>query len=71
MGGTPPHWYMGRLEALESHADRIIRNEKTAKVKDKDGVLQPVVDEGGRQVMQSLILDVQQTSRKFDQDSLA
>ena len=60
-----------QLQALESNAEKIIRNEKTAMVKDKDGVLQPVADAGGRQHMQSLILDVQATSRSFDHDALA
>ena len=36
-----------QLQALESNAEKIIRNEKTARVKDKDGVLQPVADAGG------------------------
>ena len=42
-----------QLQALESNAAKIIRNEKLARVKDKNGVFQPVVDEGGRQHMQT------------------
>ena len=60
-----------QLEALQTHAEKIIRNEKMARVKGHDGVLQPVADEGGRQHMQSLILDVQATSRSFDRNALA
>ena len=46
----------GNSLALESHAATIIRNEKTAKIEDRDGVLQPVPDEGGREQMRSVIL---------------
>ena len=60
-----------QMQALESNAAKIIRNEKLARIKDKDGVFQPVADEGGRQHMQTLILDVQATSRSFDHDALA
>ena len=37
----------GSINALQSQAARIIKNEKTPTVVDNDGVLQPVVDEGG------------------------
>ena len=60
-----------QMEAMQTHAGKIIRNEKMARVKGHDGVLQPVADEGGRQHMQSLILDVQATSRSFDRNALA
>ena len=59
------------MDALQTHAGKVIRNEKKAMVKGKDGALQPVTDEGGREHMQSLILDVQATSRSFDQNALA
>ena len=52
--------------ALQSHAATIVRNEKQARIASKDGVLQPVADEGGRQILQSLILDMQSTARCFD-----
>ena len=42
-----------------------------AKIQDKSGVLQPVVDEGGRQSLQSLALDVQAAARAFDNDAQA
>ena len=61
----------GNIEALQMHAATIIRNEKTAKIADKEGVLQPVTDEGGRQCMQSLILDVQSTARSFGEAAQA
>jgi len=61
----------GNIDALQMHAATIIRNEKTAKIEDRHGVLQPVPDEGGRQCMQSLILDVQSTVRSFDEAAQA
>ena len=36
----------GTLEALNTHAATILRNEKKAQIATKDGVLQPVPDEG-------------------------
>ena len=59
------------IEALQSHAATILRNEKTARVQSKDGALQPVVDEGGREHMQALILDLQTTARTFDDKAKA
>ena len=47
------------ITALQSHAAQIVRNEKQARIVGSDGLLQPVVDEGGRQSIQSLILAVQ------------
>ena len=48
----------GNIEALQNHAATIIRNEKTAKIEDRDDILQFGPDAGGRQCMQALILDV-------------
>jgi hypothetical protein len=59
-----------QLDSLHRNAEKIIRNEKTARIKGKDGKLQPVPDEGGRENMQSLILDVQGTASSFDSNSL-
>ena len=59
------------IDALRNHAATIIRNEKTAKIEDRDGALQPVRDEGGRQCMQALILDVQSTARSFGEAAQA
>ena len=53
------------LEAMQSHASKIIRNEKSAKIEDSSGILQPVADEGGRQCLQSLTLDVQSAASSF------
>ena len=61
----------GNIEALQKHAANIIRNEQTAKIEDRDGVLQPVLDEGGRQCMQALVLDVQATARSFGEAAQA
>ena len=61
----------GNIEALRQHAATIIRNEKTAQIQTRDGDLQPVPDEGGREVMQSLILDVQATARSFGENAQA
>ena len=49
----------GNIQALQDHDVTIIHNEQTANIEDRGGVLQPVPDEGGRQCMQGLIMDVQ------------
>jgi hypothetical protein len=61
----------GNIEALHSHAATILRNEKKARVQDRDGVLQHVPDEGGRHNMQALILDLQSTALTFDEAAQA
>ena len=61
----------GNIEALQTHAATIIRNEKAAKIADKNGVLQPVTDAGGRECMQRLILDVQSTARSLGESAQA
>ena len=38
----------GSLEALQSQAARIAKNERTPTIAGADGVVQPVADEGGR-----------------------
>ena len=60
-----------QIEAMQTHAEKIIRNEKMARVKGHDGVLQPVADEGGRQHMQALILDGQSAARSFGETGQA
>ena len=59
------------IERVQSQAAEIIRNEKEAKVQDSDGALQPVVDEGGRDNLKPLILDLQATARGLDQGAEA
>ena len=59
------------IQALQNHAATILRNERTARVQSKDGSLQPVADEGGREHMQALILDLQTTARTFDDKAKA
>ena len=54
------------IEALQKQAATILRNEKKARVLDKDGAPQCVPDEGGRQCLQSVILDLQSAARTFD-----
>ena len=49
----------GTIDAVTKHAAQIARNERTGTVADKDGILQPVADEGGRHVFKSMVLDVQ------------
>ena len=61
----------GNIAALQSHAAKIVRNERMARIQDSDGVLQPVVDAGGRENMRALILDVQSTARCFDETAQA
>ena len=57
----------GNITVLEAHARTVIRQEQTARIEDENGVMQPVRDEGGRQHMESLILDVQSTARSVGQ----
>ena len=47
------------------------RTKKTPTVVDNDCVLQPVVDEGGRHEMKSMVLDVQTVARSFDEKTQA
>jgi hypothetical protein len=61
----------GTIEAVSAHAATIAKNERSAKIVDNDGVCQPVVDEGGRHAIKSLVLDVQQVVRSFDEKSRA
>ena len=57
----------GTIDAVTKHAAEIARNERTEKVADKNGVLQPVADEGGRHVFKSMVLDVQQVARSLEE----
>ena len=61
----------GTIEAVTKHAAKIARNERKAQVADKDGVLQPVADEGGRHVFKSMVLDVQQVARSMEENGNA
>jgi hypothetical protein len=54
------------ITAMEQHAAEIVKNEKKAMVERSDGTLQPVVDEGGRHSLKSMVLDVQSIVRSFD-----
>ena len=60
-----------KIAALSTHAKNIATNEKKAQIVDNDGVAQPVVDEGGRHCMKSLVLDVQQVARSLKDSDLA
>ena len=55
------------IEEIQSQATKIIRNERTAKIEDRNGVLQLVPDTGGRHCFESLVLDVQASVRGFDE----
>lgn len=59
----------GTLGALQEQAARIAKNEKTPMVADSSGALQPVADEGGRHVLNTMVLDVQTAARSFDERS--
>ena len=59
-----------KIQALSTHAKDIAKNENKAQIVDNDGVLQPVVDEGGRHCMKSLVLDVQQVARSLKESDL-
>ena len=49
----------GQIELMHEQAAAIAKNELHGKVADADGVLQPVVDEGGRHCLKSVVLDLQ------------
>ena len=57
----------GTLVALQEKASRVAKNETTPTVADSNGTLQPVVDEGGRHAMRTMVLDVQSAARSFDE----
>ena len=57
----------GTIETLENQAKEVLRNESRATVADSSGILHPVTDEGGRDVVQSLVLDVQHVAKAFDE----
>ncbi|MCP4965331.1 MAG: hypothetical protein GY926_08845, partial [bacterium] len=61
----------GTIDALQTHAAKLIRNEKQARIQDESGVLRPVIDEGGREALKPLILDVQSTVRGLDDTAQA
>ena len=61
----------GSIQALQSQAASIAKNEMTPTVAGADGVLQPVADEGGRHCMKSVALDQQTVARSFDQKAQA
>ena len=51
-----------RIEQLQEHARTVAANERAAMVEGADGALQPVVDEGGRDVVRTMVLDLQNTA---------
>ena len=61
----------GSIEELQSKASKIIRNERAARIEDRNGVLQPVPDAGNRSCLESLVLDVQASVRGFDESAQA
>ena len=65
------HALQGTIETLQTHAAQIAKNEKRITIEDTNGVLQPVVDAGGRHNVNSLILDVQSVVRSFDEKTQA
>ncbi len=61
----------GHIHALEAHAAQIVKNEVKPTVADNSGVLQPVVDEGGRHALTSMVLDMQTVARSLDEKARA
>ena len=59
------------IASVQKQAAAISRNEREAKIQNNDGALQPVVDEGGRESLKPLILDLQATARGLDHDAAA
>ena len=51
------------IEQVQERARAVVANEQSAMVEGADGALQPVVDEGGRDAVRSLVLDLQHTAR--------
>ena len=47
-----------KIATVQACAAKIIKNESTAAVEDRDGVLQPVEDGGSRDILKSLVVDV-------------
>ena len=60
-----------KIDVLAAHAKNIAKNEQKSQIIGNDGVAQPVVDEGGRHCMKSLVLDVQQVARSLKDADLA
>ena len=61
----------GRIQRLQAHAQRIIQREKLATVVGLDGAAQPVPDEGGRDHLQTIVLDVNSSAAQFADESAA
>ena len=61
----------GSIHALEAHAAQIVKNEARPTIADDKGVLQPVSDEGGREVLKSFVLDLQNVARNLDEKARA
>ena len=55
-----------RIDAAAKRAKVIARNETAAKVADNEGLMQTVADEGGRDHMKPLVLDLQTEASAFD-----
>ena len=53
------------LATVQQHAERVAKNEGTPTIADQQGNLQAVRDEGGRQVLKTLVLDAQAVAKSF------
>ena len=53
------------IRAINFEAKSICKNEKQARIADQDGNMRAVVDEAGRDHFRSLVLDLQDTARRF------
>ena len=61
----------GSIHALEAHAAEIVKNAARPTTADDKDVLQPVSDEGGREVLKSFVLDLQNVARNLDEKARA
>ena len=59
----------GQVQVLHDQAEKIAKTENTARVCDKDGVFQPVSDEGGRHEYKNIVLDMQSILKNIDRQS--
>jgi len=59
----------GQVQVLHDQAQKIAKTENTARVCDKDGVFQPVSDEGGRHEYKNIVLDMQSILKNIDRQS--
>eukprot|EP00974_Lingulodinium_polyedra_P019719 1906191-Lingulodinium_polyedra.AAC.1 len=58
------------IEQLQERARTVVANEQSAMVEGADGALQSVVDEGGRDVVRTMVLDLKHTIRSIGEEQM-